>query len=70
MICYKGNGKMSEECIICGAPLEYLERDEMMECMLCHKKEEFGIEMEKPEIRCIHYDLNNQCIGSRCQFRK
>ena len=30
---------MSEECIICKAPLEYLEKDEEMECAICHKKE-------------------------------
>ena len=27
----------NEECLICGAPLEYLEQDTMMECVLCHK---------------------------------
>ena len=26
---------MKEECIICKAPLVYLEKDEMMECVLC-----------------------------------
>lgn len=30
---------MKEECLICKAPLEYLDQDEMMECHLCHKKE-------------------------------
>lgn len=30
---------MSEECLICGAPLAYLEKDELMECAICHKKE-------------------------------
>ena len=30
---------MKEECVICGAQLEYLDRDEMMECAICHKKE-------------------------------
>ncbi len=30
---------MKEECIICGAPLQYLGADEAMECVLCHKKE-------------------------------
>ena len=29
---------MKEECLICGAPLEYLETDEMMECAVCRKK--------------------------------
>lgn len=30
---------MKEECLICKAPLEYLEQDEMMECAICHKQE-------------------------------
>ena len=30
---------MKEECLICKAPLIYLEEDEMMECEFCHKKE-------------------------------
>lgn len=30
---------MKNECLICGAPLKYLENDKMMECALCHKKE-------------------------------
>ena len=30
---------MQEECLICKAPLEYLDHDEMMECAVCHKKE-------------------------------
>lgn len=29
---------MKEECMICGAPLEYLPQDEVMECALCRKK--------------------------------
>ena len=31
-------------------------------------KEHFGIEMEKNKVVCIHSDINNQCIGSRCPF--
>ena len=31
-------------------------------------KEHFGIEMEKNKVVCIHSDVNNQCIGSRCPF--
>ena len=38
---------MQEECLICKAPLEYLEADEEMECALCHKK-------ENSKTRCIH----------------
>ena len=30
---------MQEECLICKAPLEYLETDELMECEICHMKE-------------------------------
>ena len=30
---------MNEECLICGAPLEYLDEDAEMECVLCHRKE-------------------------------
>ena len=30
---------MREECLICKAPLVYLESDEQMECAICHKKE-------------------------------
>lgn len=30
---------MNEECLICKAPLEYLEADILMECEICHKKE-------------------------------
>jgi len=30
---------MHEECLICKAKLEYLSKDEMMECAICHKKQ-------------------------------
>lgn len=30
---------MKEECLICKAPLKYLETDQPMECAICHKKE-------------------------------
>ena len=45
---------MSAECIICKAPLEYLEKDEEMECAICHKK-------ENSKTRCIegHYVCND-----------
>ena len=38
---------MNEECLICKAPLEYLESDILMECEICHKK-------ENSKTRCIH----------------
>ena len=45
---------MKEECVICGAQLEYLDRDEMMECAICHKK-------ENSKTRCVngHYVCND-----------
>lgn len=46
---------MKEECLICKAPLEYLETDTLMECEICHKK-------ENSKTRCIngHY-VCNEC---------
>ena len=45
---------MKDECLICGAPLEYLEKDILMECEICHKK-------ENSKTRCIngHYVCND-----------
>lgn len=45
---------MKDECLICKAPLEYLETDEIMECAICHKK-------ENSKTRCIqgHYVCND-----------
>lgn len=46
---------MKEECLICKAPLEYLNEDMEMECGICHKK-------ELSKTRCIngHY-VCNEC---------
>lgn len=33
-------------------------------------REQFGVEMEKPEVVCHHSAQNNQCIGKRCPFSK
>ena len=46
---------MKDECLICKAPLEYLDHDEMMECAICHKK-------ELSKTRCVngHY-VCNEC---------
>lgn len=41
---------MNEECLICKAPLKYLETSALMECSLCHKKE-----MSKTECVNGHY---------------
>ena len=40
---------MNDECLICGSPLEYLETDELMECAVCHKK-------ENSKTRCVRED--------------
>ena len=51
---YERNLKM-EECLICNAPLEYLETDTIMECSICHKR-------ESSKTRCVngHY-VCNEC---------
>jgi len=38
---------MNEECLICKAPLKYLDTDEVMECALCRKK-------QAGKTKCIH----------------
>ncbi|MBR5788916.1 MAG: SAM-dependent methyltransferase [Lachnospiraceae bacterium] len=45
---------MKDECLICGEKLIYLEKDEMMECEICHKK-------ELSKTRCVngHYVCND-----------
>ena len=45
---------MKDECLICKAPLVYLESDIPMECAICHKK-------ENSKTRCIngHYVCND-----------
>ena len=46
---------MKEECLICKAPLEYLDSDDLMECAVCHKK-------EHSKTRCIHgHYVCNEC---------
>ena len=53
---------MNEECLICKAPLIYLEQDELMECAICHKQ-------EQSKTRCVegHYvcsDCHTQGMDS------
>ncbi len=38
---------MNEECLICKAQLEYLDTDEVMECALCHEK-------QNSKTRCVN----------------
>ena len=46
---------MNDECLICNDKLEYLETNEIMECVICHKK-------ENSRTKCIngHY-VCNEC---------
>lgn len=49
---------MKEGCIVCKAPLVYFEKDELMECVLCHKKE-----LSKTLCQNGHY-VCNECHTS------
>ncbi len=49
---------MKEECLICKAPLEYLEAGLPMECELCHKKED-------SRTRCV----NGHYVCSDCHMK-
>ena len=46
---------MKEECLICKAPLEYLQADTPMECAICHR-------IVNSKTRCVngHY-VCNEC---------
>lgn len=46
---------MNEECLICKAPLEYLNMDVEMECAICHRK-------EQSKTRCV----NGHYVCSSC----
>lgn len=54
----EGRREMKEECLICKAPLEYLETDVLMECAICHKK-------ENSKTRCI----NGHYVCSECHTK-
>lgn len=49
---------MKEECLICGAPLEYLETDVQMQCEICRKK-------ELAKTRCV----NGHYVCSDCHMQ-
>lgn len=38
---------MNEECLVCKAPLEYLDTNEIMECAICRKK-------QSSKARCVN----------------
>ena len=46
---------MDKECLICNSDIEYLSHDELMECVICHKK-------ESSKARCVkgHF-VCNEC---------
>lgn len=48
---------MKEECLICKAPLEYLESGILMECAICHKE-------ENSKTRCV----NGHYVCSECHM--
>lgn len=56
---------MNDECLICGAPLKYSEHDELMECALCHKKENSKTVCEKGHYVCTecHTQGMDRIIG-------
>ena len=56
---------MKNECLICGAPLKYLESDEQMECAICHKKENSKAVCENGHYVCneCHTDGMDSIIG-------
>lgn len=43
---------MKDECLICGAPLEYFAKEKEMECALCHKKENSKTACENKHFVC------------------
>ncbi len=47
----------NDECLICGAPLEYLSQDTVMECVLCHTQ-------EPSKTRCV----NGHYVCSQCHM--
>ena len=55
---------MKDECLICKAPLEYLNEDSLMECAICHKK-------ESSKTRCVngHYVCNVYMKKKRIQLK-
>ena len=45
----------NDECLICGAPLQYLQQDTLMECAICHRQE-----LSKTQCTKGHY-VCNEC---------
>jgi len=53
---------MKDECLICGAPLTYLENEVQMECAFCHKKENSKTACENNHYVCS--DCHTQGIDT------
>lgn len=49
---------MKNECLVCKAPLEYLQADTMVECAICHRR-------EASKTRCV----NGHYVCSECHTR-
>ena len=62
---------MNEECLICKAPLRYLNTDEEMECVLCHKKQYSKTKCESGHFVCDECHTNGMdgiisiCLNSK-----
>ena len=50
---------MRDECLFCKAPLEYLEKDILMECVVCHKREK----VKQDVFVVIMYAMSAMCRG-------
>ena len=55
---------MSQECLICDAPLKYLQTDVVMECSICHEKENSKTMCENGHYICsnCHTGKSNSII--------
>ena len=64
---------MKDECLICGAPLQYLENELGMECVLCKKKEQSKTRCENGHYICNECHLSGidsiigLCLAERCK---
>lgn len=64
---------MNDECLICKAPLKYLEADELMECVFCRKKEYSKTICVNGHYVCDEchtkglYDIFSLCLNTQSQ---
>ena len=57
----------TEECLICGAPLEYLTQDETMECAVCHKQEASKTRCVNGHYVCSDCHVAFLCVHNSCR---